>query len=175
MSRASILTTARLRLRPLTPDDLDGIFAFYGDAEVMRYIGNGQPRSRDEARERLDFMIRCWDEHGYGMWAVEPLAGGAMLGRCGFLPMQDIDAIELGYTFRRDAWGFGYATESARVALNWAFADGGLARVICRALPANVASTHVMEKLGLRFEREGESDHGLAVWYAMDREGWSAG
>src|SRR5213082_1691020 len=83
------LTTARLRLRPFTPDDLDGVFAFYGDAEVARYIGHGLPRTREESRGRLDFMIRSWDEHGYGMWAVEPLAGGALLGRCGFLPLTD--------------------------------------------------------------------------------------
>ena len=166
------LTTARLRLRPFTPDDLDGICAFYGDAEVMRYIGNGLPRSRDEARERLDFMIRCWDEHGYGMLGVEPLAGGALLGRCGFLPMPEIGAIELGYTFRRDAWGLGYATESARAVLDWAFGAGGLERVVARARPANVASTRVMDKLGLRFEREAESDGGPAVWYAIGRETW---
>jgi RimJ/RimL family protein N-acetyltransferase len=49
--------TERLRLRPFRASDLDDLAALYGDPEVMRFLGDGQPRDREQARERLDRMV----------------------------------------------------------------------------------------------------------------------
>ena len=66
------MTTVRLVLRPPTLDDLPAWHAIYLDAEAVWY---GAPRSTlDENRAKLDRQIAHFDEHGFGMCAVE-LAG----------------------------------------------------------------------------------------------------
>jgi RimJ/RimL family protein N-acetyltransferase len=77
--------------------------------------------------------------------------------------------VEVGWTFARDVWGRGYATEGGQVALEHAFATLDLDRVISFTRINNLASRRVMEKLGLT--RRGESDYkGIPhVWYAIDR------
>ena len=51
-------------------------------------------------------------------------------------------------------WGRGYATEAASAWLECAFSSLGIFEVVALAEPANVASLHVLEKLGMR--RTGE-------------------
>jgi RimJ/RimL family protein N-acetyltransferase len=79
---------------------------------------------------------------------------------------------ELGYRLRRAAWGRGYATEMSRVLLAQGFDRLAYERVIARAEVDNAASWRVMEKLGMRRERE-LSEDGIAVFhYAVDRATW---
>jgi RimJ/RimL family protein N-acetyltransferase len=63
----------------------------------------------------------------------------------------------------------GLATEAARVALRDAFERVQLERVISIAMPANLASTRIMEKLGLEFESEFQSEGMRLVRYAINR------
>jgi RimJ/RimL family protein N-acetyltransferase len=74
----SLLLTERLLFRPFRETDLDDLTALYGDAEVMRFLGEGRPLDR----ERLDRMLRHWQEHGFGIWALFDKEGG-FVGRCG--------------------------------------------------------------------------------------------
>jgi RimJ/RimL family protein N-acetyltransferase len=59
---------------------------------------------------------------------------------------------ELGYWFKRSAWGNGYATEACRFMLTWGFKSLALHRIWGKCHAENAASAHVMEKLGMRFE-----------------------
>jgi RimJ/RimL family protein N-acetyltransferase len=55
---------------------------------------------------------------------------------------------EVGWHFHPDAWGHGYATETARAALGWAF-DRGLDEVFAVVRPDNTASLNVCRRLGM--------------------------
>ncbi len=46
--------TARLRLRPFTPEDLDDLFRLYSDPEVMRYL---LPRTREQTQTAIALLI----------------------------------------------------------------------------------------------------------------------
>src|SRR5262245_56884897 len=138
------LTTERLLLRPPTLDDLAAWHATYVDAEEVWY---GAPRSSiDDNREKLVRQIAHHAEHGYGFCAVELLDGGEVIGAAGLQHLEGGPEVEVGYRFLEQHWGHGYATESARAALDFGFDDLGLDRIVAVALETNVASRRVLEK-----------------------------
>ncbi|MFJ2023150.1 GNAT family N-acetyltransferase [Streptomyces sp. NPDC087897] len=180
------LETARLVLRPVTPDDAADLFALDDDPEVMRYINGGRPASREDIRDRtLPRLLHthpCTGTRGY--WAARRKDTGAFLGWFELRPLDDLDptVVELGYRLNRAAQGHGYATEGARALVDKGFTDLGVRRVTANTMAVNTGSRRVMEKTGLTFLRayiddwpeaiEG-SEHG-EVEYELTREVWAA-
>jgi RimJ/RimL family protein N-acetyltransferase len=163
-----ILETDRLRLRLFTMADLDRLASIYDDPEVMRFIGNGLPLSRDASQEKLAAMIYRWHTRRIPIWAVERKDSGEWIGRCGFSPYLDSDEIEITYTFRRPNWGHGFASEAARACLDYAREFSSWPRIIARSHPENIASRRVIEKLGFEFDRfEPEHRDGPSVFYVL--------
>ena len=77
-----------------------------------------------------------------------------MIGFCGLQPLDGTTEVEIGWWLALNSWGQGLATEAARRALQDGFERAGLARIVAVALAANRASIHVMEKLGMKYERD---------------------
>lgn len=77
------IETLRLRLRPITLDDLPALARLWADPEVMRYLPTGEPRSWEDTRVELEYMVRHWQEHGFGTWAVTLKGEGTFIGYCG--------------------------------------------------------------------------------------------
>src|SRR5262249_29446740 len=120
------LRTDRLLMRPLTLADEDDYHRLFSDPEVVRYLGPGGVRSRQENRAALAAAVEHWRLHGYGIWKVTERDGGRFVGRCG-LRLGEIDAVELLYTLNREFWGRGLATEAAAAAVRFGFDHAGLA------------------------------------------------
>ena len=141
------LTTERLHLRPFTPADREAIHAIYSDPDVMRHVGHGAHRTTAETAAALRVYGEVLERRGYSFLAVTERAGGALVGDGGLHPLGD--DIELGYTLARSVWGRGYATELGRALLAHAFDVLDAPRVVAQVEPANAASRHVLEKLGM--------------------------
>jgi RimJ/RimL family protein N-acetyltransferase len=141
------LTTERLALRPPTLDDLPGWHAIYLDAEEVWY---GAPRSSlDENRQKLERQITHFEQHGFGMCAVDLRPTGETIGAAGLQHLDGGAEIEVGYRFLKGQWGHGYASESARASIAYGFDELDLDRIVAVALPENTASRRVLEKCGL--------------------------
>jgi RimJ/RimL family protein N-acetyltransferase len=82
--------------------------------------------------------------------------------------------LELGYRLRRASWKKGYATEGSRALLGHAFEKLGEKRVVAEAFRENVASTNVMKKVGMTFDREELEDGKPIDWYAIDAQTWAS-
>jgi ribosomal-protein-alanine N-acetyltransferase len=142
------LTTERLVLRPPTLDDLPVWHAIYLDAEEVWY---GAPRSSlDENREKLERQIAHFEQHGFGMCAVDLAASGKTIGAAGLQHLEGGPEVEVGYRFLNERWGQGYATESAQASIAFGFDEVGLDRIVAVALGTNIASRRVLEKCGLK-------------------------
>jgi RimJ/RimL family protein N-acetyltransferase len=162
-----ILETERLRLRPVSADDLDEFAELYADADVMRYIGIRGALTREETAERLDFMLDHWRKHGFGMWTMLRKDDGAFIGRCGLRYVENSTEMELGYTLKKAFWGQGFATEASLVVVRYAFEMMRVGRLVALADPDNKASINVMKKVGMTFERLGLFYNSECVLYAM--------
>lgn len=169
-----ILQTARLRLRPFVPADVPAYAAIRADPEVMRHMPGGAARAATAAADAARLVAAfaaAWRRDGYGPWAVEERAGGALLGHGG-LRLLAPDAggeTEILYLLARAAWGRGIAGEVAAAARDAGFGRFGLSRLVGYAAPANLASRRVLEKTGLVFEREVEIFGLTARRYVLDR------
>src|SRR3954471_10228367 len=148
------LTTARLRLRPVTDADADALFALHSNAHVLRYW-DAPPWTERSRAERFVAGCRQMAQEGTGArLAVDRLSDGAFLGWSGLSRWNpDYRSASMGYCFHEAAWGRGYATEAARALLGGAFDTLDLNRVQAETDTRNVASARVLEKLG--FVREG--------------------
>ena len=157
MSGPSI-TTGRLLLRRWRASDVEAFAAMNSDPEVMRYIGSGTTRTSEQAMASIRGFERGWNEKGYGLFAVELLDSGQMIGFTGFsdptfLP-EIMPAVELGWRYARQSWGNGYATEAALAALDFGLLKLRLPEIVCIYQTENCASGRIIQKLGMRFDRE---------------------
>ena len=147
-----VIETERLRLRMLRDSDLDDLAALFADPDVMRYVGNGQPTDRAEAEKALASIISHWEREGFGRWAIEDKHTNEFLGYGGLRSLSGTP--EVVYHFARRHWGKGFATETARASLAFGFNEKGFDRIVAIAKPGNAASIHVMEKIGMRFDKQ---------------------
>lgn len=152
------LETDRLLLRRFTADDTDFLYALDGDPDVIRFTNLDGKRApyalyRDVLIPRNLLYYNKYP--GYGYWVAVEKATGADIGWFHFRPSRDDpDEIELGYRLQKSAWGKGYATEGSRALVRKGFEELGTVRVTATALATNRASVRVMEKAGLRHERD---------------------
>ena len=162
------IETDRLRLRIVCPDDLDDLAGLFADPEVVKYVGDGQPSNREEAAKAVDSMIAHWQNHGFGRWIVTDKTNDAFIGFGGLRSL--FGTPEVVYHLTKKNWGKGFATELARAALRFGFEDRGFDRIVAVTKPPNVASIHVMEKLGMQFEKYAQY-YGLdVVQYSITRD-----
>jgi RimJ/RimL family protein N-acetyltransferase len=150
--RASEILTERLRLRPPTLADAEQIFARFGqDAEVSRYMSWIPHRSIEDT---IAFLKRIVGDNAEGRsfgFLIFSRSCGELLGSVG--GAIDKHRMQFGYCLARDAWGRGYATETARAFVDAALEIPGLWRIQAFCDVENCASARVLEKIGL--EREG--------------------
>jgi RimJ/RimL family protein N-acetyltransferase len=166
----AILETPRLILRELVPDDADDIARIICDPIAMQYFP--AVYSRAGADEWVARNMRRYAADGHGLWAVIVRATGELAGDCGVTKqnVDDIEEREVGYHFRRDHWGHGYATEAARACRDWAFTNTPAEYVISLIRPENIPSQRVAERNGMTIWK-------TIVWrglehrvYRIDRE-----
>ncbi len=141
------IETARLRLYPPRIEDLEARLAMDRDPEVMRFI---RPIPDDAEAQRADIRNRILEPPRGAFWHVELRAAPGFIGWCGVFPLQDSGLIEIGYRFRRAAWGRGLATETAIAALDHGFRELALDSIVAVSHPDNTASHAVLRKIGLR-------------------------
>ena len=155
------METERLIMRRWREEDRAPFAAMNADPEVMEYFP--APLTRRESDAMIDRMERGFDEHGYGLWALEVRETGRFIGFTG-LVWQRFDApflpaLEVGWRLARDAWGKGYATEAARESLRFGFDELDLEEIVSFTVPANERSRRVMERLGMRHSPDEDFEH----------------
>jgi RimJ/RimL family protein N-acetyltransferase len=142
------LETARLRLRRFRRDDLETLVRWHADLELMRHMGKP---SFSEAEVEAIFARheRHWEEHGFGLWAVEDKATGALVGRAGIAFHRAWPADpEVGWLIDVPWQARGLATEAGEACVLYALEELDRDRVVSICLRENAASRRVMEKLG---------------------------
>jgi ribosomal-protein-alanine N-acetyltransferase len=158
------IETLRLRLRPITFDDLPALARLWSDPEVMRYLPTGESRSVEATRVELSYMVKHWQDHGFGMWAVTLKDEGAFIGYCGIQYLHEepcgvtAEALEGGTDVEvivglgKRYWWQGIAREATEVVLRYGFETVLLWRIVAAIHPENEASRHILGQLGLKYD-----------------------
>lgn len=157
------LTTPRLLLRPWRQSDRAPFAAINADPVVMEFFPSVLDVTQTEAM--VDRIEAHFAKHSFGLWAVEiptVTESAGFVGLCyprftaSFTP-----CVEIGWRLGRKYWEQGYATEGARVALQYGFDVLGLAEILSFTSPLNQRSRRVMEKLGMKHDPSDDFDHPL--------------
>lgn len=143
--------TERLYMRKLRDEDLHNYYEIMKKDEVGKWLGISRGKTYEETKLLIDKFSKQWEEKGYGVWAVVDKKSGELLGHCGLNFLKETSEVEILYAFDPKFWNHGYATESARAALEYAFEKAKLDRIIALAKPLNIKSINVIEKIGLKF------------------------
>ena len=182
---AEVITeTDRLRLREWDEGDADRFYAIMNTPAVMRWLGGVQsPEQWDAALQRILGFQR---DYGHTFWLVERKVDGELLGFCGLKrvnsPGTDLTGqYEVGWRFREEAWGKGYAKEAAIAAIDIAFGRFGAPHLVAFTVAGNEGSWGLMERLGMvrradldfTDERFGPELNPTIV-YRLDAADWSA-
>jgi RimJ/RimL family protein N-acetyltransferase len=146
------IRTARLLLRRWREEDLEPFAAMNADPAVMEHFP--ARLTREESDAFVDRIEARFEEHGYGLWALEDDTG--FLGFTG-LAWQTWEsdftpALEVGWRLARHAWGKGYATEAATAALGRGLQE--VDSIVSLTALTNERSWRVMERIGMRRDRE---------------------
>ncbi|MEV4997793.1 GNAT family N-acetyltransferase [Streptomyces niveus] len=145
------VTTERLRLRPLVPDDIDAVYAACQDPDVQRWTTIPSPYERQHAEHFIGRVVPdMWRAGTNFVFAVEPVGGGPLLASVNAHSHSGVWAV--GYWTVREHRGRGYTTEALRALTRWMFTELGADRVEWRAEAGNEGSRAVALKAGFVME-----------------------
>jgi RimJ/RimL family protein N-acetyltransferase len=155
------LRTDRLLLRRWLPADREPFAALNADPKVAEFL---PAALSGEASDALAARIEAhFDEHGFGLWAVEAPGVAPFLGFTGLsvpgFQARFTPCVEIGWRLAARFWDRGYATEAARAALAFGFEHLRLPEIVSFTVPSNLRSRRVMEKIGMRRDPRDDFDH----------------
>ena len=165
-----ILETARLQLATWEAEDWKPFRRVATDPLVVRYLGTGEPWPDERIQGFVARQRACWRENRFCLWKLLDKETHHLIGTCGLQPLTESPEIEMGWWLLPSHWGRGLATEAARRALAYGFEVCKLEKIVALAQPANRASTRIMEKIGMKFEREVVHKGNPSVLYAVTRQ-----
>lgn len=169
-----ILETARIGLRYLAEDDFEPMFRLTGDADSLKYMGDGKPLTAEKTRRWIAVSQENYAKLGYGALAVIDRASGQFAGIAGFIRSEDAtppDEGEFIYALLPEYRGKGLATEIAAALVEYGFRRLGFKRVLATIDPANSASMRVVEKLGFVLHETKPDEHGMeTLFFWRERE-----
>jgi RimJ/RimL family protein N-acetyltransferase/GNAT superfamily N-acetyltransferase len=174
------IRTERLLIRPYRLEDLAGLVARRNDPDVARYQDWVLPYSMDRAEKTVASLLTMDGPRNNEWWmalAVDPKTDEAFGDLAVHLTWEGRTA-EVGYTFAKEHWGTGYATEALAAMVEYLFEELEVTRVFGMLHPDNPASAMVLERTGFLFEGHSR----LSFWvggevsddwtYGMIRPDW---
>ena len=171
------LETERLILRELLPTDDAGMFELDSNPEVHKYLGENLVKTIEESRAVIQAVRQQYLDNGIGRWAVVEKASGEFIGWSGlkFITEYENNRIhfyDVGYRLIPRYWGNGYATESAKAAIEYGFTKMNLQEIIGMANVDNRASRRALEKCGLKFVEQFYWKHIKCDWLKITKDEW---
>ena len=169
------ISTERLELRLWDLADVAALHALWTDAQVRRFLWDGDVIPLEKAEEVVRAGIASFERHGFGFWGVREKGREDLVGFAGFRFVEPGGDVEIVYGVDPGLRGRGYATEAAAALLEWAFRETALTEVFAGADAPNHASLRVMEKLEMRYHGPRPTPAGEAVYWVIDREAFLTG
>ncbi|HEX8287788.1 MAG TPA: GNAT family N-acetyltransferase [Pyrinomonadaceae bacterium] len=161
MSKGILVETERTILREIIESDAEFIFDLLNQPSFIKYIGNRNVHTLDDARDFIENRYReSYREHGFGLYLVELKENRAAIGICGFVQREGLTDADIGFAFLPQYEKKGYAYESADAIVKYGREKLNLKRILAIATQNNENSHRLLEKLGFKYERLIKLPHG---------------
>lgn len=153
MTETTVIETERLYVRTWRESDIEPLFRIESALRLHTYTLE-QPWTLEETRNFVEKHINSCSgcQPGFFNCPLILKATDTMIGRVGLNPLgYDFKVPELEFMIAPEHWGNDYATEIGRAMLRYGFEQAGFNEILGFALPKNIASRRVMEKIGMTF------------------------
>jgi ribosomal-protein-alanine N-acetyltransferase len=170
----AIIETERLYLREILPEDVQGMFEMDSDPDVHRFVGRIPVSTLAESAADIDNIRQQYIDFGVGRLAIIEKSTGDFVGWGGLkFITEQMNGFQnfhdLGYRFIKRYWGMGYAQESSRAVIAYAFEQLNLPVIYAIADLEHKASRNVLEKCGFSFVNSFEYDGDPHAWYTLQK------
>ena len=147
----TLIETERLLMREFTLEDIDAVYEFQTNPDVIRFMGgDGAVKVRADAERIIrEIWFAEYKRYGYARYAMVHKGDQRVIGFCGFKFEPEAGLPDIGYRMLPEYWGQGLATEAARAVIDYARRVLGVEKFFGEVVEQNVASINVLEKLGL--------------------------
>lgn len=145
---SEVMQTERTLIRPFRSTDVAAAHEWFSDPEVMRFIPRGGDTTLEDTRQRIGGYMAHHEEFGFSKGIVIHRASGEPIGDGGLYHLPDGERIELGFRFKREFWGQGYAVEVGRAWIRRYDEIMPGRELFADVHPDHSRSQRVLEKLG---------------------------
>lgn len=147
----AVIETERLLLRHWREEDLVPYAQLNACARVCEFLPS--ILTEEQSNTSAQNIMRHFETHGFGLYAVEVKHGAGFIGYVGFnIPSFEAHftpCVEIGWRLVHESWGNGYATEAALAIKEYGFSVLDLREIVSFTVPQNIRSRRVMEKIGM--------------------------
>ena len=166
------ISAVPLFLRPILETDLDEIHAIWTNEQVKKYLFDDEVISTETALEEIKTSGLSFEQNKHGLWGVFFKDSPKMIGFTGYRNFHDPPELQLLYGLLPEYFGKGYATTLAKVMIKYGFEELDFEEIIACADVPNVASLKVMQKAGMKFDKQIEIGGSDLIYYKIVREGF---
>lgn len=172
-SQPYVLRTARLGLRRLTIADADALRGVFDEPyAALFYPAMNQQAAIDRW---IAWNLKNYDDHGFGLWALELIDGGTFIGDAG-ITYQTVEGdrlLEIGWHIHPSFRSQGYATEAGVACLRYGFDRLNAASLSSIVDPANLASIKVASRVHVA-KREYQGKNGPMLLFGTKASEFAA-
>lgn len=146
--------TDRLILKPAEVQDADFFLELYNMPSFIQYIGDRNLRTKEDAENYITSrFIPQIEKLGFGNYVVILKEDNTKIGAVGIFEREDLDVLDIGFSFLEKYKGKGYAYKSANKLKEVAATDFGVHKISAITTKDNFSSQKLIERLGLKFQK----------------------
>lgn len=154
-TRLNIIETDRLILCQFSGDDSEFILELLNTPGWIQFIGDKGIRTLDDAKNYIvNGPMKSYERFGFGLYLTKLKNEDTPIGMCGLIKRDNLDDVDIGFSFLPEYTGKGYALESASATLSYGKISLGLKRIVAITNQDNYKSIKLLDKLGFQFEKK---------------------
>ena len=150
-----IAETKRLILSKITTNDAAFILELMNSPGWLKYIGDRNIKTVEAATVHIENnQLKCYKTYGFGYYKIQIKAENLKtIGTCGLLKRDELEHVDVGFSLLPNYHGKGYGFEAVTEIMNLAKSEFNMKRICAITLPINKPSIHLLEKLGLSYQK----------------------
>jgi [ribosomal protein S5]-alanine N-acetyltransferase len=148
-----IIDADKFQLREMTIQDVDDMFCYYSNPEMMKFTSTDAHTSKDETLARITKLSNSFNNKKGIAWVIEDKVSKRVIGDIGiYYITSDIKKAGIGFNISQEYWNKGYGTQALTCVLRHAINKMNINRIEATCKVDNIASARVMEKSGMHYE-----------------------
>ena len=150
-----IAETSRLILSKISVDDAPFIFELMNSPGWLKYIGDRNIKTVDDAAAYItNNQLKSYELNDFGYYKIQVKSENLKpIGTCGLVKRDELDDIDIGFSLLPNYHGKGYGFEATSELMVIAKHTFNIKTVCAITLPINKPSIHLLEKLGLSYQK----------------------